>query len=1122
MSTFSGPVSERAFTALKNVDVEAIDALEESEVRAILPSLVRMALCVPIDNSDEWLEKKKRILIKLSSIDTTNIIISLLSADFHSLDTDVRKEIAIRSKGVVPLGETPLSEVMTGGLALEFEKSEGIRKFRLVLSELFAVQTHSRSQAMSGVQTARSSELFDCDVYLEEVSDVLAIAAAELPSSLMITDVAEILLFMRKGPDLICRLIANFPESFLELASSLIWSGDKLEEESFTTKNRIRTLRLLCQMNPNKALVLRSIAVEACKMPGLAVLITIDYDKIRDEDGSNTDCELISFISGILLTGDEKVKTWFGSYLRTAQKKIEHGQVSTLNNLRKELLNSLKQVCHENPSDTDTMRVCSLLRLYSAMRSVGNFRFTDEEQETILSIITSCPPATAAGVKMVSLSLCFLISLPSLIANSDQEKKAIQWLKKLVKDETYFGNVGQVKSSFEETILLIAIHFHSGQISAISDLVCSILGMKVQVRGSNLGRMKILFTQHVFTEEMVASHAVKVPVTHGLSSNIQGFLSIHCIYQLLRSRSFAKYQVPIKDWIFKQICQSSTPLHSVLPSVIESFVNSILVPVTKSGHCNQAITEEEVKHVFKWKLYSSDNICEDDQPISILSSQLLMLYYLLLYQDVRLTQCKVHGGTNDHPAYRPELMSQIPVHFLLQSARKDPDNYSAIFPPLLRLVSSHLPHLCLVTDWMHSHPDHGRRYTDHILSGKLRDVGEKLPESSTELVVILEELLASSQTRQWSFGREFVSIIPFLLRRGVSRLVREKANKFWWSLNSVFPDELWVETINVLRDQSLGKLTRKDIVHDPLHVLRCDSRVFRCPELVDIVLHILSSFIAASKTLLNHHLMEKPSKSSEEEKDREELKVALIAAQESASIQILLEVCLPRDEECDTGLLNPLREVQGLICTHLHQVFIADPNLVKLVHFQTYNSDLISLTVSAIPSMHIVLDFLPELLCQPDMDKQIFAIELCSYLCLQYSITKSLCVAKLCFSVSNTLMSLLSGCRRSSFFIPVLPSLVRMCRAFPPLKEDALALVNQLKQISVSKLAATSCTFVSPKILFKVFSQSKEKYNDKRSWKRFMSSLTDDEALYLIVQQSLEELKCDNNSILFKPSLYTE
>lgn len=38
------------------------------------------------------------------------------------------------------------------------------------------------------------------------------------------------------------------------------------------------------------------------------------------------------------------------------------------------------------------------------------------------------------------------------------------------------------------------------------------------------------------------------------------------------------------------------------------------------------------------------------------------------------------------------------------------------------------------------------------------------------------------------------------------------------------------------------------------------------------------------------------------------------------------------------GLLSDIREVQCLICSLLHQMFIADPNIAKLVHFQVMSS----------------------------------------------------------------------------------------------------------------------------------------------------------------------------------------
>ena len=107
-----------------------------------------------------------------------------------------------------------------------------------------------------------------------------------------------------------------------------------------------------------------------------------------------------------------------------------------------------------------------------------------------------------------------------------------------------------MRSSLGEILLLIAIHFHSNQINAISELVTSTLGIKLALRLSSLSRMKTIFIQEVFTDQMITTHAVKVAVTSNLNNNIVGFLPVHCIYQLLKSRAFTKYKVAFMKILF--------------------------------------------------------------------------------------------------------------------------------------------------------------------------------------------------------------------------------------------------------------------------------------------------------------------------------------------------------------------------------------------------------------------------------------------------------------------------------------------------------------------------------------------------------------------------------------------
>lgn len=69
-----------------------------------------------------------------------------------------------------------------------------------------------------------------------------------------------------------------------------------------------------------------------------------------------------------------------------------------------------------------------------------------------------------------------------------------------------------------------------------------------------------------------------------------------------------------------------------------------------------------------------------------------------------------------------------------------------------------------------------------------------------------------------------------------------------------------------------------------------------------------------------------------DDREREELKTALIATQESASIQILLEAI--EEKALESRPLSDRTEVQSIVCSYLHEVFISDPNMAKLVHFQ--------------------------------------------------------------------------------------------------------------------------------------------------------------------------------------------
>ena len=84
-------------------------------------------------------------------------------------------------------------------------------------------------------------------------------------------------------------------------------------------------------------------------------------------------------------------------------------------------------------------------------------------------------------------------------------------------------------------------------------------------------------------------------------------------------------------------------------------------------------------------------------------------------------------------------------------------------------------------------------------------------------------------------------------------------------MNRVFPRQLWVKTVNAVSytDSSLigaakKRISQDDIILDPLQVLRCDKRVFRCAPMLEILLYILKACLAASRTHLSQHILDNP------------------------------------------------------------------------------------------------------------------------------------------------------------------------------------------------------------------------------------------------------------------------
>ena len=71
----------------------------------------------------------------------------------------------------------------------------------------------------------------------------------------------------------------------------------------------------------NVIIVISYMQVEYCRLPGLAVALTLD--NAQESSSQEGISDLVAFTSGLLLGNDITVRNWFAQFVRTGQKVRE-------------------------------------------------------------------------------------------------------------------------------------------------------------------------------------------------------------------------------------------------------------------------------------------------------------------------------------------------------------------------------------------------------------------------------------------------------------------------------------------------------------------------------------------------------------------------------------------------------------------------------------------------------------------------------------------------------------------------------------------------------------------------------------------------------------------------------
>jgi integrator complex subunit 2 len=159
-----------------------------------------------------------------------------------------------------------------------------------------------------------------------------------------------------------------------------------------------------------------------------------------------------------------------------------------------------------------------------------------------------------------------------------------------------------------------------------------------------------------------------------------------------------------------------------------------------------------------------------------------MLYYVLLYENVRLSHMKaILMSGRKVIRHSHDILSELPIKFLLQIAERDQDRFGGIYPQVLRLCSTHFPHLCMVQDSLMSDSLDASEDSLQLLKpmssrpvnvAQVKEALSNLTKCPAKLILVMQRLLQMPGPNVWRFSELLVSHVKELMMPDTPLLVR--------------------------------------------------------------------------------------------------------------------------------------------------------------------------------------------------------------------------------------------------------------------------------------------------------------------------------------------------------------
>ncbi|CAI2182740.1 8402_t:CDS:10, partial [Funneliformis geosporum] len=610
--------------------------------------------------------------------------------------------------------------------------------------------------------------------------------------------------------------------------------------------------------------------------------------------------------------------------------------------------------------------------------TLRNLNYEPNELEVCLTVIEH-----AGSDRLKKLCLCFLLLCSEMLIKTNR--------KLLV------NSFAKIVNQNKQLFLIFAYFFRTSQLDQISKMCISTLAMDIEISGYGLVELRNATKDTLFSEVTLARSALEIePDTFdglGLAKDPRD-IAFNVVYVMLKGGVFHKGKVDIKPWMMRQITQATLPIHSQLCPLIKTYASSIFdihgivypTPMSK-------IPEFHIFSFFRERIEK------------ITPAHILLFYYVLQFNIIARERKSVGGQASlqktiyySNLPYSSSLMESIPVRRILIEAEKCDNGlaYRNVYPELLGLIASNYPEIFDIENLL-TEEDHlpktlrqSRSVIENFIQISIQNL-ESNPGVASNALKTLESMEPGDLSTRCN--QLMLSLIPRILYLFVSGSYL--VYRIWLSLYSMNPHEASLLFINATRghqDQEI-RFTELQLMMDPLLVMRCDPQVFRCTPIFKIFIKVLKFYMRGSRFRLNRLQQDE----SEHLKDRFtfEKMDKLILVQEISLMKILLEICESKPDD----LNNPgvLEEIRSETFSFLHELFIQNTMLCRELHFEGYSIELIPLTTRRIESMHMCINFAPELINdKSDPKRQLFGLFLGSQLCEVWPMEQTYKLAKDC------------------------------------------------------------------------------------------------------------------------------